>query len=128
MGTKSVKTEELDSQPQSQTVPNYEWAVLRALIPENLFEVLSTVAANRFRYKRASSHRFSEEDTKRMFCFNKGMLRRCNVQCISSPTCAFGLNVECDLNLAKLFFQNKNLKQLGHKVKLDPKEECSDLI
>eukprot|EP00924_Labyrinthula_sp_SR-Ha-C_P003843 augustus_masked-scaffold_3-processed-gene-6.52-mRNA-1 protein AED:1.00 eAED:1.00 QI:0/0/0/0/1/1/3/0/304 len=87
-----------------------------------MFEPLQTFAANRFRWKRTSSHRFSEEDTKRIFGFNNRMLRRCHVQCLSSPTYTFELKIKFDLSLAKYIFQIKNLKHSGHEVKLDPDE------
>eukprot|EP00924_Labyrinthula_sp_SR-Ha-C_P015248 snap_masked-scaffold_9-processed-gene-12.23-mRNA-1 protein AED:1.00 eAED:1.00 QI:0/-1/0/0/-1/1/1/0/154 len=87
-----------------------------------MFQALETFAANRFRWKRTSSHRFSEEDIKRIFGFSNRMLRRCNVKCIFLPTCTFELNIKFDLSLAKYIFQIKNLKHSGHEVKLDLNE------
>eukprot|EP00924_Labyrinthula_sp_SR-Ha-C_P007270 snap_masked-scaffold_8-processed-gene-13.44-mRNA-1 protein AED:1.00 eAED:1.00 QI:0/-1/0/0/-1/1/1/0/101 len=101
MDTKSTKTAELNLQPQSQTLPNDEWIVLRGSAHENIFEVFNTVAAKRFRWKRTASHRFVEEETKKIFDFNSRMTRRCNVKCLSSPTCTFELNIRFDLSLAK---------------------------
>eukprot|EP00924_Labyrinthula_sp_SR-Ha-C_P014902 snap_masked-scaffold_9-processed-gene-1.17-mRNA-1 protein AED:1.00 eAED:1.00 QI:0/-1/0/0/-1/1/1/0/111 len=110
MDTKSRKTDDLDFQQHSQTVPNNEWTVLRDSTPETMFQALQTFAANRFRWKRTSSHSFSEEDTNKSFGFNNRMIRRCNVQCISSSTCTFELNTKFDLSLAKYIFQIKNLE------------------
>eukprot|EP00924_Labyrinthula_sp_SR-Ha-C_P013703 snap_masked-scaffold_5-processed-gene-10.21-mRNA-1 protein AED:1.00 eAED:1.00 QI:0/-1/0/0/-1/1/1/0/187 len=120
MDTNSTKVEELDLQPNNQTLPNDDWTVLRGSTSETMFEVLNTVAAKRFRWEKASSHRFSEEETKKIFGFNNRMIRRCNFKCLSSPTCTFELNIKFDLSLPKYIFQIKNLKHSGHEVKLDP--------
>eukprot|EP00924_Labyrinthula_sp_SR-Ha-C_P001822 snap_masked-scaffold_91-processed-gene-0.14-mRNA-1 protein AED:1.00 eAED:1.00 QI:0/-1/0/0/-1/1/1/0/78 len=78
MDKSSIKVEELGLKPENQTVPNNEWILLRGSESEIMFEVLQIFAVNILRWKRTSSHRFSEEKIKKNGFKNRTL--RCNVQ------------------------------------------------
>eukprot|EP00924_Labyrinthula_sp_SR-Ha-C_P014532 snap_masked-scaffold_34-processed-gene-0.23-mRNA-1 protein AED:1.00 eAED:1.00 QI:0/0/0/0/1/1/2/0/59 len=54
---------------------------------------------------------------KKIFGSDKRMLRRYIVQCLSSPTYTFEVNIKFDLAFVHL--QNKNLKHVEHDLNLD---------
>eukprot|EP00924_Labyrinthula_sp_SR-Ha-C_P004307 snap_masked-scaffold_3-processed-gene-19.64-mRNA-1 protein AED:1.00 eAED:1.00 QI:0/-1/0/0/-1/1/1/0/69 len=59
--------EEVDLQQLNQSGRNDSWISYRGCTPEEMFQVVKNVSANRFRLRKQSSHRFSEDETKRIF-------------------------------------------------------------
>eukprot|EP00924_Labyrinthula_sp_SR-Ha-C_P001651 snap_masked-scaffold_18-processed-gene-4.4-mRNA-1 protein AED:1.00 eAED:1.00 QI:0/-1/0/0/-1/1/1/0/191 len=121
--------EEVDLQELNQSERNDSWISYRGSTPEEMFEAVKNVSANRFRLRKQSSHNCSEDETKRIFGFSKKNLRRCKLKCVSSKNCTFELNFKFDLKLGKYIFQVQCLEHTGHEVQVKKNERkfLSDL-
>eukprot|EP00924_Labyrinthula_sp_SR-Ha-C_P015423 snap_masked-scaffold_71-processed-gene-0.50-mRNA-1 protein AED:1.00 eAED:1.00 QI:0/-1/0/0/-1/1/1/0/216 len=114
--------QEVDLQERNQSETNDRWISCRGSTPEQMFEIVKNVNANRFRLRKQPSHSFSEDETKRIFGFSKKILRICKLKCVSSKNCTFELNFKFGLKLGKYIFQVKCLEHTGHEVQVKKNE------